>query len=645
MIQTAEKDFKPMISSSFPKQCLLLFFISIVMILISHSDIVLAGQKDSWKNENIYFLITDRFSNGSAENDFDVDISSMKFYHGGDFQGLRKRLDYIEGLGMKTVWITPPMDNRNVDFYGGWGYHGYWIRDFFQCDEHLGTMSDLRLLSSEMHSRGMKLILDMVVNHMEWDAPLVARSEFFHSSVDIQDWNDQFQLENRQMGGLPDLNQENREVMNYLIGMACHWIRESDCDGIRFDTVRHVPISFWKRYLGVVRRYAQSLGKKNFFLLGEVLSGSPEYLAEYDRSGFDSLFDYPLYYAMNRVFAGGGSFFNISRVLDRDHLYRDAGMLTTFIDNHDVPRFISAAGHDEGRMGGSDESADNQLSLESMKWALTFLFLVRGIPSIYYGTELPISGVSDEDGRKDMQFHGFRLKDLIKKMNELRLSFPCLRTGIQCELLVEDDLYVFSRSGSDSCAVVIFNRNSRTRSIELTTAHLSEMGITGKSILSADLLGKAKGVFSDSGFIARVPGNSRSVFVFSGLSSVKTVNEHFEKADSSGKLKEVMVSIVLRGLPADGRINVSDIRIIGGGDIMGNWMIDHAVAANGTYGEYPIWRFRVERGTLMEYKFIVTPSCDEKSVEWESGENRFLKPFADNLIMCGWGENDIVIEK
>ncbi len=181
------------------------------------------------------------------------------------------------------------------------GYHGYWIEDFYQVDPHFGTLGDLKTLVKEAHKRDMKVILDFVANHVGYNHPWLhdpTKKDWFHPKKEIFDWNDQTQLENGWVYGLPDLAQENPEVKTYLIDAAKWWIKETDIDGYRLDTVRHVPKSFWQEFAKEVKSV-----KKDFFLLGEVWSDDPRYIAEYGKYGIDGFVDYPLYGAVKQSLA------------------------------------------------------------------------------------------------------------------------------------------------------------------------------------------------------------------------------------------------------------------------------------------------------------------------------------------------------
>ncbi|MBC7186566.1 MAG: hypothetical protein H5U38_05990, partial [Calditrichaeota bacterium] len=246
----------------------------------------------------IYFVLIDRFCDGDTSNNrgrvpashrlWDGDsahLGWLKTYQGGDLQGVINKLDYLQELGVTAIWLSPVYDNSDSSFMGWWPYHGYQPVDFFSVEEHFGTVDLLRELVSEAHRRGMKVILDIICNHVAPDHPWVANPDnwqrrgyrhWFHphsgadASTSINNWQDQVQLETRELHGMPDFAQENPHVYDFLLDMSKYWIQQTDCDGFRLDAVKHAPKAFWRRYCADLHRFAGP----DFLLLGEVFEGS-----------------------------------------------------------------------------------------------------------------------------------------------------------------------------------------------------------------------------------------------------------------------------------------------------------------------------------------------------------------------------------
>ena len=240
---------------------------------------------------------------------------------------------------------------RQDKFYGYGAFHGYWVEDLAQIEPRFGTVEKLAELSDALHRRGMRLILDMVLNHVAFDSPLLAaHPEWFHHEGNLEDCNDPEQLTRRDVKGLPDLAQEKEEVYRYLLDTSLAWIERVHPDGFRLDAVKHVPLSFWSRYDDALHASAG----KDFELLGEELDGDPAALARVQRDGhFDAMFDFPLHFALVDVFCKDQPPERLGAVLSNDRMYPDPDALVTLVDNHDLPRILSSCGGDVDRVSAS----------------------------------------------------------------------------------------------------------------------------------------------------------------------------------------------------------------------------------------------------------------------------------------------------
>lgn len=411
--------------------------------------------KSAWQNEVLYFIVTDRFANGNRRNDRDVEPANPTGYHGGDLDGVIGKLDYLKDLGVTTLWLTPWVDNDDqvlaVDGKRLWGYHGYWPKDLKQVDEHLGDLATVRRLVNEAHRRGLQVMQDYVVNHTGYQHPWgKARKDpaspyhgWFHQFGDIRNWDDPWQMVHGDLHGLPDWRHANPETARYLIDDAKWWVQQTGVDGLRLDAVKHVDRDFWRRFNREVRTV-----KPDLMLLGEVLHGDVGVCADYMRDGFDSLFDFPLYYGITDVFARGQSARRLAGLLAQDDKYPANSFLTNFIDNHDVPRFLSVAG-DRG--------------VERLQAALSFIFTIRGMPSLYYGTEAGLKGGDDPYNRPDMDWQRGepRLKGHIQRLAEIRRRLSPLRQGRQLEMWQDDQVFAFSRLEGTQEVIVIHNTSEQ----------------------------------------------------------------------------------------------------------------------------------------------------------------------------------------
>ena len=435
------------------------------------------------QDDIIYFIITDRFFDGDTENNFDLESANPNGYHGGDFQGIIDRIPYLQNLGITALWITPVFENSHLSLHGSWGYHGYWPLDFEKIDPHLyspkpgvpaGSKRYLKELVDQLHAVGIKVILDMVVNHTAYDHPALKgdpstpiKPHWFnapksvHEAGDIGSW----------VSGLPDLNQEIPEVADYFVRVIADWIEETGVDCIRMDTAKHVEGIFWHYYKTVIR------GKfPNVTLLGEVLDYNIDTISHFQQHfAFDSLFDFPLQKGIEDVLIFGAPFTQIAApyssliepgtgILDRDTTYTNHNKLVTLLDNHDLrARFFTTALEHGG--------GNRDWAIATTKLALTLMMTTRGIPQIYYGTELALEGGHDPDNRRDMPWHvvpdglepssdfpeAQTLFQHLRQLIGLRKSSPALKYGSQLTLYVDERTYVYIREYRDEWVIVAIN--------------------------------------------------------------------------------------------------------------------------------------------------------------------------------------------
>jgi glycosidase len=431
------------------------------------------------QDDVIYFVITDRFCNGDPDNDRDVDPANPQAFHGGDFAGLKNKIPYLQTLGATAVWLTPVYVNI-IDFYDSAGYHGYWAMDFERVDPHLysakpelaeGSRAYLRELVEDFHNAGIKVILDIVVNHTGYHTPgyeryPYKRFESRHFNTDLSG-----DTKEGQLSGLPDLDHDQPEVGDYFVQNILDWIEQTGIDCIRMDTVKHVEDTFWYLFKSHIKtRYPQMT------LLGEVMEWDPYLVGCYQQQhDFDTLFDFPLCGAIKETLVWDKPMTRLARprlhpdepkgILDHNKAYSNANRLVTLLDNHDLDKRITTEILD--RVG----YWDRDLACKILKLCLSFLFTTRGIPQIYYGTEIGLEGRSDPDNRRDMpwfmfgsdnrprQEHSFE-RDVfnhVTKMIKLRAENDAIRFGYLLTLYVDDFLYAYMREFRGNVVIVMIN--------------------------------------------------------------------------------------------------------------------------------------------------------------------------------------------
>ncbi|HEY1647073.1 MAG TPA: alpha-amylase family glycosyl hydrolase [Terracidiphilus sp.] len=459
----------------------------------------------------MYLIMTDRFADGDVHNDLPGDNrAAPRGWHGGDLKGIEQHIGYLKQLGVTTVWTTPVAANGAMPD----SYHGYAATDLYAVDKHFGTIEDYRHLSAALHARGMKLVIDLVPNHVGVEHPWVhdpPTPDWFHGTLEhhtaVQ--NDFYQLVDPHAppaawrditqgwftDSMPDLNQENPLVAQYLIQNALWWVETANLDGIRLDTFPYVDRNFWHDFHATLHSVYPHLTT-----VGEIFHRDPEVTSYFAGglarrgidTGLDTPFDFPMYFALRDVLAHGKPMTELSSVLRQDALYPHPERLVPFIGNHDTTRFLTDADGSEARL----------------KLALGLLATVRGMPQIYSGDEIGMTGGKDPDNRHDFPggFPGDSRDAFTKAgrtaeeqdifawtsgMLALRASHAALKTGIEQTLFADDDGFAFVRAlDANGCShsemndgakvrlLIVMNKADRFKSIDLPMEDTALAGCT-----------------------------------------------------------------------------------------------------------------------------------------------------------------------
>ena len=423
-------------------------------------------------DERFYFVMADRFNNGSTANDdgglgpdpmvSGFDPTKKGFFNGGDLKGLREKIDYIQGLGTTSIWLTPSFKNKAVQPEDkSAGYHGYWVTDFTQIDPHLGTNDELKALIDEAHARGMKVYFDIITNHTadvigykegnraayksKDAAPyLTAAGEPFddrdyagtenfpkldaatsfpytpvleagEEDLKVPAWlNDPtlyhnrgdttFEGENSFYGdffGLDDLFTEHPTVVNGMIDVYTKWIGDFGVDGFRIDTMKHVNDEFWQKFGPQVLDYAKAHGKDEFFMFGEVFDTSKSFTSQFTtRNKMQAVLDFPFQDAARNFASRGQGAKNLASFFDGDDWYTDADS-----NVYELPTFLG--NHDMGRIGSfitaDNPDADDAERVARDRLAHELMYFSRGNPVVYYGDEQGFTGPGgDQDARQTL---------------------------------------------------------------------------------------------------------------------------------------------------------------------------------------------------------------------------------------------------
>ena len=472
---------------------------------IESKKIEFYGTLEPFAQEAIYFVLTDRFVDGDTSNNYPkqggenhtfdrplhhADGSKANIgYLGGDYQGILNNAKYIKKMGFTAIWLSPIVQNPDESFTGGYqlgehmfadknktGYHGYWGVNFFEEDEHWGSETlDFRSLTQQLKQKyQLKTVLDIVANHgspsftMPYDQPMYGEiydqdgrliadhqnlppekldknnplHQLFHTSEDIAQ--------------LSNLNENKPQLVDYFTRAYLHWI-DAGADAFRIDTIRHMPHHFWKTFSDNIRQE-----HPGFFMFGESYEFNAEKIAEHTlpENGTISVLDFPGREKMQAVFENNAP---MTELLDYLHLgdsiYNNPYDLATFYDNHDMSRL---------------NATDNNF-INANNW----LFTSRGIPVVYYGSEIGfMRGKKEHYGNRN--YFGQKNIELAKKhpitqslsrIANIRRQSIALQKGLQFNLSFGKNhasfLRVFQYEGKNEIALVLLNRHSESQIIQV----------------------------------------------------------------------------------------------------------------------------------------------------------------------------------
>jgi neopullulanase len=472
-------------------------------------------------SDAIYLLMPDRFANGDTSNDTSVGMlekserSNPHGRHGGDIAGIESHLKYIYELGFTSVWTNPLLENNMPEY----SYHGYGITDFYRIDPRFGSNIDYVKLVDAAHDEGLKIIMDMVMNHC-------GTNHWFYHDTPSSDWFNQWESmtysnfrgeaiidpyaseydKNLMEKGwfaptLADLNLRNPLVLKYLIQNTIWWIEYSGIDGIRMDTYPYPNKNAMGQWAKTIKEIYPTLT-----IVGETWLQKTAHTAYWQSGthnfdGYDSnipvVTDFPLYYAigqsMNERESWTEGLRRLYYVLTEDFLYGNPNDLLIFPDNHDLERYYTTIKED----------------LNSYKLGLAFLLTTRGIPQIYYGTELLMTGEKKlDDGYIRCDFpggwpgdgiNGFTGKgtsqqqkeasEYLRKLLEWRKTCEAVHNGKILHFIPENNTYVYFRYTDKQTVMVVLNKNAEE--LTLTTQRFRE-GLGGcssaKNILTGETI-------------------------------------------------------------------------------------------------------------------------------------------------------------
>ena len=470
----------------------------------------------------LYLIMPDRFADGNSDNNtlkelnfpVSVDRNDPNARHGGDLKGIENNLNYIESLGVTAIWLNPVLEN---DMPGG-AYHGYATTDYYRVDPRFGTNDEYRNLIAESHKRGIKVVMDMIFNHSgsshPWIDDLPSKDWLNYPDGDkltnfrLSTINDPYASDydrTRSVKGwfvpsMPDLNQENPHMMRYLIQNSIWWIEYSKIDGIRMDTYPYADMAPMAQWIADVQKEYPG-----YNIVGEAWYGDVAGTAYWQRGSrlnkqgdpnLPTVMDFPTMIIATQAFHEntleyGQGLNKIYNRLSLDYLYENPKNVLTFLDNHDTDRFLLT----------------EPQNLGSWKQGVAFLLTTRGIPQIYYGTELLMHGdkkKTDGDVRKDVPggFPGDTINafskegrtalqneaiDFLSKVATWRKGNKVISEGTLKHFMPENGMYVYERRLGDKRAVVIMNGTDRQLSVDMSIyKEILPTGSTLKDVITGE---------------------------------------------------------------------------------------------------------------------------------------------------------------
>jgi len=550
--------------------------------------------RSSFASDSIYFVMTDRYKNGDTSNDKGgsssnnrsdngYDPTDTSWSHGGDLAGLSDGcsktdgtgdgLPRIKNLGFSAIWITP-LFKQNFVQGGSAAYHGYWINDFTTIDPHWGTNAQFKSFVDCAHRLGMKVIIDIVMNHTgdviyygdgyygfrnapsnaatipSWGTNIKSPSWLndisnYHNQGNVNDWGNPDQYKNGDFFGLDDIKTEKDVVINGFADVYSKWVNDFGVDGFRIDTAKHVDDQYFSKWWPkVVTQTTTTMVSKNqsLFAFGEYYDSNGTNLGNYMRKyGLPSVLDFA-FQSRAVSYAAGGSSSNLSDVFSNDNSFiansKSPYNLVTFLGNHDMGR----VGYLLNQSGTTRATSD--------LLAHDVMFLTRGIPSVYYGDEVGMIGNGGDKGaRQDMfptQVSAWRSEDRvfgssinngssltlttplttrIKLLNDLRKNNPALASGSQTQRLVDGNTLVVSRFDPISRTeyLVAFNSGSSDKTVKITTStpSASWQAILGTGTVTSNANGEVS---------LTIP--ARSTLVFKALSALPVAGSATVNLDS-----------------------------------------------------------------------------------------------------------------
>lgn len=501
----------------------------------------------TWADSIMYFAFIDRFRNGNPSNDNPVNgVPTIANWQGGDYAGAKAAIEegYFDNIGVNALWITAPYLQPNHADPGADGrsyapYHGYFPADSYSVDPHFGTANELKALIAAAQAKGIRVLIDFAANHVHSDHPWWAQHQgdgwFYDYNTCDNGGFDLRPLRCWFRPYLPDLNYTVPAVVDAMVDNAIWWIKEFGIDGFRVDAVKHMPHVLPMTLRARIQKEIETTGLK-FYMVGETFVGQWEhggqntiklYVNDWE---LDGQFDFPLYWEILGVIGRNeDSFSDLEEVVRQTaDFYGPRAIMSNFLGNHDVPRFISHANGDiADRFGGGSKeqgwtnppgSPSASKPYEKLKLAFTFLMSIKGIPLIYCGDEIGLPGAGDPDNRRALRFNPSLSTNEVgvlthlAKVSAIRHQYPALRTGAYRTLVKQHNVFAFARHDTKHVIVVALNRSDSPANA-ISAPIVAELGVPQGAVFT-DAISQTTATANSGTLSINLPAISGAIYVW-----------------------------------------------------------------------------------------------------------------------------------
>ena len=466
-----------------------------------HNGIIAGNSDFHTLNDNIiYNLMIDRFCNGDTSNDSPIIHDSLFIqanYQGGDLQGLINKLQegYFDQLGINAFWLSPIVDNTNNAYreYPAphrWytGYHGYWPVSSTKVEEHFGNMNLVKKFVELAHQKKSSVFLDYVAHHVHKEHWMWKdHRDWFgnynlpNGRLNLRLW-DEYRLTTWFEPYMPSFNYvDSFEALEFMTDNAVWWLKVTGADGFRHDAVKHVPNEYWRLLTSKLKREISVPEKKEIYQIGETFGGI-DLIASYVNNGqLNGQFNFNLYDVAIPTFLDENASFKLLdyQMQKSFQVFGYNNLMGNIMDSHDKIRYMAYADGDlainDGRaieIGWTNPpQVDNPESYDKLKLHLAYLLTIPGIPIIYYGDEIGMTGAADPDNRRMMRFDNElneyekqTLKD-VSKLIHIRKEHSALRYGDFLTLQADENIYAYLRSDMNERILTVVNKNSKEQKV------------------------------------------------------------------------------------------------------------------------------------------------------------------------------------